>query len=65
MTIGFVHLSQHVKIMLAVFSFQQHGMVEGEVVHVGADAQLLIILNAMLRDQSMWDAANLQTTKTA
>ena len=36
--IGFVHTSQRAKIKLAAFSFQQYGMVEGEVVHVGADA---------------------------
>ena len=36
--IGFVHPAQRVKLKLAAFSFQQYGMVEGEVANVSADA---------------------------
>jgi HlyD family secretion protein len=36
--VGFVHQGQRVKVKVAAFPFQKYGMVEGEVVHVSADA---------------------------
>lgn len=36
--VGFVHVDQHVKVKLAAYPFQKYGMVDGTVVHVGADA---------------------------
>lgn len=36
--VGFVHSGQKVKIKLVAYPFQKYGMIEGEVVHVGADA---------------------------
>jgi HlyD family secretion protein len=36
--IGFVRERQPVKVKLAAFTFQKYGMLEGEVLHVGADA---------------------------
>jgi HlyD family secretion protein len=36
--VGFVREGQKVKIKLAAYPFQKYGMVEGEVIHIGADA---------------------------
>lgn len=36
--VGFVHSEQKVKIKLVAYPFQKYGMIEGEVIHVGADA---------------------------
>ncbi|MBU1217100.1 HlyD family type I secretion periplasmic adaptor subunit [bacterium] len=36
--VGFVHSGQKVKIKLVAYPFQKYGMIDGEVVHVGADA---------------------------
>jgi hemolysin D len=36
--VGFVHAGQAVKVKLAAYPFQKYGMVEGKVIHVGADA---------------------------
>ncbi len=35
---GFIHASQPVKVKVASYPFQKYGMLEGEVVHLGADA---------------------------
>jgi HlyD family secretion protein len=35
---GFVHEGQRVKLKLAAYPFQKYGMVEGTVLHLGADA---------------------------
>lgn len=35
---GFVHEGQPVKLKVAAYSFQKYGMVDGKVIHVGADA---------------------------
>jgi HlyD family secretion protein len=37
--IGFVHEKQEARVKLAAYPFQKYGMLKGEVVHVGADAQ--------------------------
>lgn len=36
--VGFVHPGQEVKIKLTAYPFQKYGMIEGEVIHVGADS---------------------------
>ena len=36
--VGFVHEGQTVKVKLAAYPFQKYGMVEGKIIHVGADA---------------------------
>ena len=36
--VGFVHEGQAVKVKLAAYPFQKYGMVEGKIIHVGADA---------------------------
>ena len=36
--VGFVHEGQSVKVKLAAYPFQKYGMVEGKIIHVGADA---------------------------
>lgn len=36
--VGFVQVGQHVQLKLAAYPFQKYGMVYGEVVHLGADA---------------------------
>ncbi|MFZ2890611.1 HlyD family type I secretion periplasmic adaptor subunit [Sulfuricurvum sp.] len=36
--VGFVHPGQKVKVKLVAYPFQKYGMIEGKVVHVGADA---------------------------
>lgn len=36
--VGFVYPDQQVKIKLAAYPFQKYGMVDGRVIHVGADA---------------------------
>ncbi len=36
--VGFVHVDQRVKLKFAAYSFQKYGMINGTVVHVGADA---------------------------
>lgn len=36
--VGFVHSEQKVKVKLVAYPFQKYGMIEGEVIHVGADA---------------------------
>lgn len=36
--VGFVHEQQRVKIKLTAYPFQKYGMIDGTVVHVGADA---------------------------
>lgn len=36
--VGFVHPGQKVKVKLVAYPFQKYGMIEGEVIHVGADA---------------------------
>jgi HlyD family secretion protein len=36
--VGFVHPGQRVKLKLVAYPFQKYGMIEGTVVHVGADA---------------------------
>jgi len=36
--VGFVHPGQKVKVKLVAYPFQKYGMIDGEVVHVGADA---------------------------
>jgi len=36
--VGFVHKQQNVKLKLAAYPFQKYGMIEGTVLHVGADA---------------------------
>jgi len=35
---GFVHEGQDVKVKLSAYPFQKYGMVDGKVIHVGADA---------------------------
>lgn len=35
---GFIHANQPVKVKVASYPFQKYGMLEGEVVHLGADA---------------------------
>src|SRR5450830_1287174 len=37
--VGFVHEEQSVKIKLVAYPFQKYGMLEGKVIHLGADAQ--------------------------
>lgn len=36
--VGFVNPGQKVKVKLVAYPFQKYGMIEGEVIHVGADA---------------------------
>ena len=36
--VGFVHVGQTVQVKLAAYPFQKYGMLEGTVVHLGADA---------------------------
>ncbi len=36
--IGFVYLDQPAKIKLTAYPFQKYGMIEGKVIHIGADA---------------------------
>lgn len=36
--VGFVHPGQKVKVKLVAYPFQKYGMIDGEVIHVGADA---------------------------
>jgi HlyD family secretion protein len=36
--VGFIFAHQKVKIKLAAYPFQQYGMLDGEIVHIGADA---------------------------
>ncbi|MES9858369.1 MAG: HlyD family type I secretion periplasmic adaptor subunit [Sedimenticola sp.] len=36
--VGFVHVEQRVKLKFAAYSFQKYGMINGTVIHVGADA---------------------------
>jgi HlyD family secretion protein len=37
--VGFVHVRQSARIKLVAYPFQKYGMLEGKVVHLGADAQ--------------------------
>ncbi len=37
--VGFVHAGQKTKVKLVAYPFQKYGMLDGEVVHLGADAQ--------------------------
>ena len=37
--VGFVHLGQKVRVKLVAYPFQKYGMLDGEVIHLGADAQ--------------------------
>ena len=37
--VGFVHPGQKVRVKLVAYPFQKYGMLDGEVLHVGADAQ--------------------------
>ncbi len=37
--IGFVHPGQKVRVKLVAYPFQKYGMLDGEVIHLGADAQ--------------------------
>jgi HlyD family secretion protein len=37
--VGFVHSGQKTKIKLVAYPFQKYGMLDGEVIHLGADAQ--------------------------
>jgi len=36
--VGFVHVGQRAKVKLAAYPFQRHGMINGQVIHVSADA---------------------------
>ncbi|HEY6093366.1 MAG TPA: HlyD family type I secretion periplasmic adaptor subunit [Gallionellaceae bacterium] len=36
--VGFVHLQQKVKVKLAAYPFEEYGMLDGEVIHIGPDA---------------------------
>lgn len=36
--VGFVFIGQKVKLKLTAYPFQKYGMIEGEVIHIGADA---------------------------
>jgi hemolysin D len=36
--VGFIHIGQAVKVKLAAYPFQKYGMIEGQVVHISADA---------------------------
>jgi len=48
--VGFVREGQHVKLKLAAFPFQKYGMVEGQVTHIGPDAQTAQDANAPASD---------------
>lgn len=37
--VGFVHPGQKVRVKLVAYPFQKYGMLDGEVIHLGADAQ--------------------------
>lgn len=37
--VGFVHAGQKVRVKLVAYPFQKYGMLDGEVIHLGADAQ--------------------------
>jgi hemolysin D len=37
--VGFIHIGQNVRIKLVAYPFQKYGMLDGEVIHLGADAQ--------------------------
>ncbi len=49
---GFVHTHQLVKVKLATFPFQKYGMLDGEVIHVGADSSDTQNLNDSQRQRS-------------
>ena len=36
--VGFVHLQQRVKVKLAAYPFEEYGMLEGQVTHIGPDS---------------------------